>query len=527
MQIVRDLGGYTMGRSDLVRRAMSKKKQSVMEKERANFIYGNAEEGVPGCVSKGISEQIAGGIYNDMMDFAKYAFNKSHAACYAVVALQTAWLKFYHPVEFMAALMTSVIDNPKKVSEYILTCRNMGIQLLPPDINQGQSGFSVTDGKVRYALTAIKGVGRPVIEAIVAERRGRGPFTNLKDFITRMADKDLNRRAIENFIKAGALDSLGGTRKQFMSVYVQILDHIVKDKKSNLAGQMSLFDIADDSQKEEFDIRMPEVGEYTEEMKLAFEKEVLGIYLSGHPLESYQELWQKYITNNTNDFALEEETNTVRVTDQSTVIVGGMISNKTVKYTKTNQVMAFLELEDLVGTVEIVVFPRDYEKYGSLLAEDAKIFVKGRVSVEEDKDAKLICEQIVGFDEAALAKESPFASGRFGGTGRRNYNPGKTTPGRTPVQGAAGNQPTAGRRGKMPAGLWIQFPDAESYFAREKELLDAIAASDGNDDVVIFLKSTRGIKVLPPNRRVHADEELIQRLQGIFGGENVKTVKTR
>ena len=527
MQIVRDLGGYTMGRSDLVRRAMSKKKQSVMEKERANFIYGNAEEGVPGCVSKGISEQIAGGIYNDMMDFAKYAFNKSHAACYAVVALQTAWLKFYHPVEFMAALMTSVIDNPKKVSEYILTCRNMGIQLLPPDINQGQSGFSVTDGKVRYALTAIKGVGRPVIEAIVAERRGRGPFTNLKDFITRMADKDLNRRAIENFIKAGALDSLGGTRKQFMSVYVQILDHIVKDKKSNLAGQMSLFDIADDSQKEEFDIRMPEVGEYTEEMKLAFEKEVLGIYLSGHPLESYQELWQKYITNNTNDFALEEETNTVRVTDQSTVIVGGMISNKTVKYTKTNQVMAFLELEDLVGTVEIVVFPRDYEKYGSLLAEDAKIFVKGRVSVEEDKDAKLICEQIVGFDEAAQAKESPFAAGRFGGMGRRNYNPGKTMPGRTPVQGAAGNQPTAGQRGKMPSGLWIQFPDAESYFAREKELLDAIAASDGNDDVVIFLKSTRGIKVLPPNRRVHADEELIQRLQELFGGENVKTVKTR
>ena len=527
MQIVRDLGGYTMGRSDLVRRAMSKKKQSVMEKERANFIYGNAEEGVPGCVSKGISEQIAGGIYNDMMDFAKYAFNKSHAACYAVVALQTAWLKFYHPVEFMAALMTSVIDNPKKVSEYILTCRNMGIQLLPPDINQGQSGFSVTDGKVRYALTAIKGVGRPVIEAIVAERRGRGPFTNLKDFITRMADKDLSRRAIENFIKAGALDSLGGTRKQFMSVYVQILDHIIKDRKGNLAGQMSLFDIADDAQKEEFDIRMPEVGEYTEEMKLAFEKEVLGIYLSGHPLESYQELWQKYITNNTNDFALEEESNNVRVADQSTAIVGGMISNKTVKYTKTNQVMAFLELEDLVGTVEIVVFPRDYEKYGSLLTEDAKIFVKGRVSVEEDKDAKMICEQIVGFDEAAQAKESPFSTGRFGGTGRRNYSSGRTMAGRTPVQGAAGSQSTGRQSGRMPAGLWIQFPDAESYFTREKELLDAIADSDGNDDVVIFLKSTRGIKVLPPNRRVHADEELMQRLQGLFGGENVKTVQTR
>ena len=366
-----------------------------------------------------------------------------------------------------------------------------------------------------------------MIESIIRERKAGGEFSNLKDFIERLSGKEVNKRTIESFIKSGAFDSLGGTRKQFMSVYVQILDHIVKDKKSNLAGQMSLFDIADDSQKEEFDIRMPEVGEYTEEMKLAFEKEVLGIYLSGHPLESYQELWQKYITNNTNDFALEEETNTVRVTDQSTAIVGGMISNKTVKYTKTNQVMAFLELEDLVGTVEIVVFPRDYEKYGSLLAEDAKIFVKGRVSVEEDKDAKLICEQIVGFDEAAQAKESPFAAGRFGGMGRRNYNPGKTMPGRTPVQGAAGNQPTAGQRGKMPAGLWIQFPDAESYFAREKELLDTIAASDGNDDVVIFLKSTRGIKVLPPNRRVHADEELIQRLQELFGGENVKTVKTR
>ena len=291
MQIVRDLGGYTLGRSDLVRRAMSKKKQSVMEKERANFIYGNEEEGVPGCVSKGISEQVAGGIYDDMMDFAKYAFNKSHAACYAVVALQTAYLKYYYPVEFMAALMTSVIDNSKKVSEYILTCRNMGIQLLPPDINEGESGFSVSEGKIRYALTAIKGVGRPVIDAIVEERRQRGPFTNLKDFISRTVDADVNKRAIENFIKAGALDGLGGTRKQFMSVYVQIADHISKDKKSNLAGQISLFDIAEDSQKDAFDIKMPDVGEYSKEMLLGFEKEVLGIYLSGHPLEEWQELW--------------------------------------------------------------------------------------------------------------------------------------------------------------------------------------------------------------------------------------------
>lgn len=559
MQIVRDLGGYTMGRSDLVRRAMSKKKQSVMEKERANFIYGNAEEGVPGCLSKGISEQVAGGIYDDMMDFAKYAFNKSHAACYAVVALQTAWLKVYYPVEFMAALMTSVIDNPKKVSEYIMTCRSMGIELLPPDVNQGQSGFSVAEGKVRYALTAIKSVGRPVIEAMVKERRERGPFTNLKDFITRMGDKDINRRAIESFIKAGALDSLGGTRKQFMSVYVQIVDHIIKDKKSNLAGQMSLFDIADDSQKEEFDIKMPDVGEYTKEMRLAFEKEVLGIYLSGHPLEEYQELWQKYVTNNTNDFSLDEETGQVRVEDQGTAVVGGMIADKTVKYTRTNQVMAFITLEDLVGSVEIVVFPRDYEKYGPLLAEDAKIFVKGRISVEEDKDAKVICEQIVSFEEAARAEGSPIFRGRFGRGGAGQYgvsgsagiraqmadvsDQAQNARGRADgVQSTVGtaqskadaaqniadtakNKADAAKNiaaGKMPEGIWIQFPDAESYFSREQELLQAIADSDGNDDVVIYLKNTRGLKVLPPNRRVKADQGLERKLGALFGGDNVK-----
>ena len=527
MQIVRSLGGYTMGRSDLVRRAMSKKKQSVMEKERANFIYGNPEEGVPGCVSQGISEQVAAGIYDEMMDFAKYAFNKSHAACYAVVTLQTAWLKYYYPVEFMAALMTSVIDNPKKLSEYILTSRSMGIELLPPDINEGQSGFAVSEGKIRYALTAIKGVGRPVIDGIEEERRQRGPFTNLKDFISRMADKELNKRTIENFIKAGALDSLGGTRKQFMSVYVQILDHIIKDKKSNLAGQMSLFDIADDSQKEEFDIRMPEVGEYTKEMLLAFEKEVLGIYLSGHPLEAYQQLWQRYITNTTNDFALDEDTNAVRVEDQTRAVVGGLIADKTIKYTRNNQVMAFLNLEDLVGNVEIVVFPRDYEKYSGLLNEDAKIFVRGHASVEEDKDGKLICEEIVSFEEAARAEGGPVfrnhrtygQSGGYGGGSLRkgNYNGGRNT-----ASGTGGAEPEKGRQ-----KIWVQFPDAESYFAREQELMNSIADSDGNDDVVIYLKNTREIKVLPPNFRVGADEALVQRLQALFGAENVKTTKTR
>ena len=512
MQIVRDLGGYTLGRSDLVRRAMSKKKQSVMEKERANFIYGNKEENVPGCISKGIDEKIAGGIYDDMMDFAKYAFNKSHAACYAVVALQTAYLKCYYPVEFMAALMTSVIDNPKKVSEYILTCRNMGIQMLPPDINEGECGFSVTNGGIRYALTAIKSIGRSVIEGIVQERQERGFFTNLQDFITRTADMEMNKRIIEHLIKAGALDSLGGTRKQFMSVYVQILDHVVRDKKNNLAGQMSLFDIAEEGQKDEFDIRMPNVGEYDQEMVLAFEKEVLGIYLSGHPLEADQELWRKYITNTTNDFALDEDSGAVAVADQSNVVLGGLIADKTVKYTKNDKIMAFLNLEDLVGNVEVVVFPRDYEKYSSMLLEDAKVFIRGRASVEEDRDGKLICEQIVSFDEAAAANGQPVFQNRRWGNG------GPSNSGAVRRDAAA----AAIQQGKMPKGIWLQFPDADSYFEREKELLSAIADSDGNDDVVIFLKSTRGIKVLPPNRRVSADEGLQAKLGTLFGAENVK-----
>ena len=473
MQIVRDLGGYTLGRSDLVRRAMSKKKQAVMEKERANFIYGNEEENVPGCVSQGIDEKVAGQIYENMMDFAKYAFNKSHAACYAVVAYQTAYLKKYYPVEFMAALMTSVIDNPGKVSEYILVCRNMGIQILPPDINEGESGFSVSGNSIRYALTAIKSVGRPVIETIVEERKARGPYTNLNDFITRVADRDVNKRAVENFIKAGALDSLGGTRKQFMSVYVQIMDHIQKDKKSNLAGQMSLFDIVSEEEKDDFDVKLPDVGEYPKEMILGFEKEVLGIYVSGHPLEEYEQLWRKKISATTSDFVLDEETNSVSVRDGASVVIGGMIAEKTIKYTKNDKVMAFLKIEDLVGTVEVIVFPKDYEKNSNLLIEDSKVFIQGRASVEEDKDGKLICEKITAFDQ-------------------------------------------------IPRKVWIRFADMEAYNAGERQLLEAIAYSEGHDRVGIYIDNPRKTKELPPNQNVHIDDALLEKLCQIYGSERVK-----
>ena len=473
MQIVRDLGGYTLGRSDLVRRAMSKKKPAVMEKERANFIYGNEEEQVPGCVAKGIPEEAASKIYDEMMDFAKYAFNKSHAACYAVVAYQTAFLKYYYPVEFMAALMTSVIDNSEKVAEYIMVCKSMGITILPPDINQGESGFSVNGRSIRYALTAIKSVGRPVIDAVVEERRERGPYVNLKDFITRVAQKDVNKKAMENFIKAGAFDSLPGTRKQFMSAYVQIMDHIIKDRKNNMAGQMSLFDLVDDSQKEEFDVKLPDVGEYSKEMLLSFEKEVLGVYISGHPLEEWEELWKKGITNTTADFMLKEEDGETVVKDNMSVTIGGMIADKKIKYTKNDKIMAFLTLEDLLGSVEVIVFPKDYEKYHEKLTEDNKVFIKGRVSLEEDKDGKLICERVTPFDE-------------------------------------------------VQRKLWIKFKTRQEYEENVGELYKMLADSDGQDGVVIYIEDPKSMKQLPPNKNVNADEKLISELMGRFGNENIK-----
>ena len=475
MQIVQDLGGYTMGRSDLVRRAMSKKKQYVMEQERKNFTYGNPEEGVPGCVANGISAEVADHIYDTMMDFAKYAFNKSHAACYAVVAYQTAYLKYYHPVEFMAALLTSVIDNPNKVSEYIMSCRSMGIQILPPDINEGESGFSVSGNEIRYALTAIKSVGRPVIEAVVTERRARGPYTNLEDFITRMSDKEVNKRAIEHFIKAGAMDSLGGTRKQFMSVYIQIMDRIQHDKKNNMAGQMSLFDIVSEDQKEDFEVKMPDVGEYSKEMKLAFEKEVLGIYISGHPLEEYQEMWRRNITNTTADFMMDEESGEVAAQDGRIVTIGGMIAEKKIKYTKNERVMAFLQVEDLLGSIEVIVFPGQYEKFGKEIVEDNKVFIRGRVSLEEEKDGKLICEQITPFENVTRK-------------------------------------------------LWIKFATKEEYEGRKEELFNALRQSEGKDSVVIYVAQPKMMNALPRNWNVHAGEELVERLTKLYGAENVKVV---
>ena len=475
MQIVRDLAGYTLGRSDLVRRAMSKKKAAVMAKERQNFVYGNAEEGVKGCIANGIDEKTANQIYDDMTDFAKYAFNKSHAAAYAVVAYQTAFLKFYYPKEFMAALMTSVMDNTTKVSEYILACRNMGIPILPPDINEGYSGFSVSGNGIRYGLSAIKSVGRAVVDVIIAERENGGLFKSLDDFVSRMSNKEVNKRTLESFIKSGALDTLPGTRKQKLIVSGDLLESKAREKKTVMEGQLSFFDLAAEEEKDNFQITFPNVGEYDKQTLLAFEKETIGIYVSGHPMEEYRELWEKNVTAKTSDFVVDEDGKTV-VEDNSNVVIGGMITSKKVKTTKTNQLMAFITIEDLVGTVEVLVFPKIYEKNRPSFAEENKVFVRGRASIGDDPVGKLICEEVIPFTD-------------------------------------------------IPNELWLQFENQAFYESHIDDVMAALRDSDGKDRVIMYLKEERKMRRLSENWAVLAGPDLLGRLYRILGEKNVKVVQ--
>ena len=476
MQIVQNLAGYTMGQADNIRRAMSKKKQYVIDAERQNFVYGNEEQGIKGCIANGISEQAANQIYDSMVDFAKYAFNKSHAAAYAVVAYQTAYLKYYYPVEFMAALMTSVIDNTRKVAEYIYSCRQMGIKVLSPDINEGEGRFLATKDGIRYGMYAIKSIGRQVIDIILAERKANGKYITLSDFLSRVAGREVNKRAVENLIKAGACDGLDGNRQQMLLVYNTLIDNLNQEKKNSLAGQMSLFDLVSEEEKKAYEVRFPNVEEYSKEIKLGFEKEVLGIYLSGHPLEEYEEKWRKNISAVTADFMLDEETNAVKIKDNQSVVIGGIITEKTIKYTKQNKAMAFITIEDLFGTVEVIIFPRDYEKYSRYLNEDEKVFVAGHANVEEDKNGKLICEKIYSFDDTKRE-------------------------------------------------LWLQFATKESYEEKEKELYSRLYGSDGNDEIVIYIASPRAMKRLGQNYNIHINPELVGNLTEFLGEKNVKIVE--
>lgn len=473
MQIVRDLAGYSWGRSDLVRRAMSKKKAYVMEQERKNFIYGNPDEGVKGCVNNGIDEKVAGKIYDDMIDFAKYAFNKSHAACYAVVSFQTAYLKTYYPVEFMAALMTSVIDNTSKVAGYIYACKQMNIGILPPDVNESQMEFTVENGKIRFAMAAIKSLGRPTIQAILKERGENGSFVSMQDFVTRMSHA-LNKRAIENFVKAGAFDTFGHTRKSMMIVSESMLDSAIKHNKDSMSGQMSLFDFAAEEDKKAFEIRIPDVAEYTKEELLGYEKEILGVYVSGHPLDEYTGMVKKYITNVSSDFEIDDETGETKVKDGAVAIIGGLITNKTIKTTKKGQLMAFFTLEDVVGTVEVVVFPNSFTANRVVMDHAEKVFVTGKVQANVDENAKLICDKVVDFNT-------------------------------------------------IPRKLWIRFESLSAYEEKKAELDGILHESDGKDTVVIYCTKENKRITLPSNRTIKVNSELIQKLQAMYGDKNITT----
>ncbi len=476
MQIVRDLAGYSWGRSDLVRRAMSKKKADVMEKERKSFIYGSPEEGVPGCLANGIPENAAVKIFDEMTDFASYAFNKSHAVCYAVVAYQTAFLKTYYPREFMAALMTSVMNTQDKVPAYIHTCRQMGIEIVPPDVNASFGVFGVTDGKISFGMNAIKSLGAPTIDAIVAEREANGRFSSLNEFVRRL-QSHLNRQSAESLVKAGALDCLGSTRRGMMMVIGDMLDREKKSAKDSSTGQMSLMDllsaggVADATGME---LEVPDITEYDKRDILEYEKEVLGVYVSGHPLEDQMRLIKAKATKACADFKADED-GKVSVDDGAVYTIGGVVSEAKVITTKRNELMAFLTVEDTSGALEVVVFPSVYNKYRSLAEADKRIFVTGRTNIEANGEAKFLAQTLTAFDEASCK-------------------------------------------------LWVRFPDEESYASSKAKLDALIDANEGNGvkqaDMVIYCEKEKS-RGNHGERRTTTVAGLLKVLEEAFGEENV------
>ncbi len=478
MQIVQSLAGYTLGRADLVRRAMSKKKAEVMLKERQNFVYGNEAEGVKGCIKNGISEEVANRIFDEMVDFASYAFNKSHAAAYAVVSYQTAWLKYYYKREYMAALMTSVIDNIAKTAEYIDICKHMGISIAPPDINEGDYGFTPSKedkNSIRYGLSAIKGVGRAVVEAIVKERRANGRFKDMEDFMTRMGGA-VNKKAMEYFIKAGAFDSFDGNRRQKMFLLPQLVDKMQSGRKDEIEGQISLFDIAGEENKSEYRLKLPDVEEYPKEELLNYEKEAIGIYLSGHPLDVYADTWKKHVTVTAADFVQDEDTGECSLKEGMRVVAGGLVNTCKYKTTKSEKQMAFMTVEDLYGQFEVIVFPNLLERARDYTDLDKKIYIAGHVTIDRDETAKLIADNIVPFE-------------------------------------------------KVKKDIWIAFDDKDQYDSVKDELSDMCYENSGSSDVIIYLRKERAKKILSEDLRVSLKKEFTDALCVKFGYNNVKIVE--
>ena len=496
MQIVRDLAGYSLGRSDLVRRAMSKKKADVMDEERKNFVHGLGDD-VPGCVKNGIPAEVAESIFEDMTDFAKYAFNKSHAAAYAVIGYQTAWLKAHYPVEFMAALMTSVIDSADAVSAYINVCRKMHIEILPPDINESTENFSVSNGKIRFALRAAKNVGRAVVQTIAEERKHGGAYKSMTDFISRLSGKELNKRCLESLIKAGAFDSLGGNRMQYMTVYADILNGITNEKKRNIEGQLNLFDFDDDAADTAVNDDLPNLNEYPIKQLLAYEKEVLGVYVSGHPLSEYEDFINGHVNANSRDFVNETTEEGIesehKFRDGDAVCIGGIIATKSVKYTKDNKPMAFINLEDLHGITEIIVFPKTYESFGGRLQVDGVIAVKGRVSLKDEEDAKVIVQDVIFYGDEGDQKPQ---NGGYNGSG-------------SPMQ----EEPVSSQK------LWLKI--SKTSLATVSDITGILSGRRGRVPVIVYFEETKEKQLMDQQFWITPSQPLMFELVNCLGEDAV------
>jgi len=488
MQVVRDLAGYSLARADLMRRAISKKKADVIQKEKSNFIYGLEGE-VPGCVNNGIDVKSAEKIFDEMADFADYAFNKSHGVAYATIGYQTAWLKIYFPTEFMAALLTSVMGSSDTVAKYIEECKKMGISVAPPSINEGFGHFSVADDKtIRFGLNAVKNLGRPSVTTMVKCRNTDGPFKSLSEFIARISAAsvdnigDINKRGVESLIKAGGFDCLGGTRMQYMQVYERYLANHAQSKKTAMEGQLSLMDMMSgdapaESRIEIYSDELPNCGEFAKSKLLADEKEVLGIYVSGHPVAAYEKQLLGVVTASSADFLPNEEEEQGNTTlgglaDGKRVTVGGIIAKKSVKYTRNNNPMAFITIEDLRGAMEIVVFPDIYARLSNKLIEGEVIIAEGKVSVREEQGNALVCDSI-----RLLQKDGASAASRT---------------------------------------LWLKIPKESDLTA--EEVIPILAGHTGRMPVVIYDEKTgQRMKVLDSYWINAEDEALMNNLRAVLG----------
>ena len=408
IEIFRRLAGYSLGQADMVRRAMSKKKLGDIQREREAFLHGDPERSIAGCTANGIPQEVAESIYDEITDFANYAFNKAHAVCYAIVAYQTAWFKCHYPREYMAALLTSVLDSQGKIAEYIAECRSMGIRLLPPDINQSGPDFTVTGEDIRFGLAALKGVGRGFTNAVLAQRQADGPFRSFPDFCQRLQGEDLNKRVVESLIRAGAFDAMGVFRSQLMAAYEPFLDSLARNRRKNLEGQFDLFSLGQD-QPEPVELVLPNLPEYPPQERMAMEKDVTGLYLSGHPMDAYRETIQAHgavpIASVLEDAA--QEAGLARFQDGQKVVLAGVVAAAKTKTTRNNTLMAYVTLEDDTGSLELMAFSRTLEESGSYLQVNVPILVEGKLSLRDEKPPQVLCDRVFPLNQVPQAPATP------------------------------------------------------------------------------------------------------------------------